>query len=49
MLPQFVCEARDHGAAWHDIATALATGPGQAWHTCDPDSPVADTRWSYDH
>jgi hypothetical protein len=45
MLPEFVLEARDHGATWHEIATALATSPEQAELRCNPGSPVAGTRW----
>ena len=49
MLPEHVLEARDHGATWHDIATALATSPEQAELLYSPDSPVADSRWPYDY
>jgi hypothetical protein len=49
MLPELVFQARDHGATWHHIATALATSPEQAELTYSPDSPVADSRWPYDH
>ena len=49
MLPELVLEARDHGATWHHIATALATSPEQAELTYNPESPVADTRWPYDY
>ena len=48
MLPEQVLIARDHGATWHDIATALATSPEQAELTYSPDSPVADDRFPYD-
>ena len=48
MLPEFVLEARDHGATWHQIATALATSPEQAELRYHPDPPTADTRWPYD-
>jgi hypothetical protein len=48
MLPEHVLEARDHGATWHQIATALATSPEQAELSYSPDSPIADTRWPYD-
>ena len=48
MLPEHVLEARDHGATWHDIATALATSPEQAELRYSPDSPIADSRWPYD-
>lgn len=45
MLPKFVLEARDYGATWHDIATALATSPEQVELRYSPGSPVAGTRW----
>ena len=50
MLPEQVAhEARENGATWHDIATALATSPEQAELRYSPDSPVADSRWPYDY
>jgi hypothetical protein len=48
MIPFLAAEARDNGAAWHDIAIALATSPEQAELFYSPDSPVADSRWPYD-
>jgi hypothetical protein len=48
MLPEFVLEARDYGATWHEIATALAASPEQAELRYSPGSPVAGTRWPYD-
>jgi hypothetical protein len=48
ILPEHVLEARDNGATWHQIATALATSPEQAELSYSPDSPIADTRWPYD-
>ena len=48
MLPDHVLEARDKGATWHDIATALATSYEQAELRYSPDSPVADSRWPHD-
>ena len=48
MLPQLAHDARENGASWHDIATALATSPDQAELRYSPDSPVADSRWPYD-
>jgi hypothetical protein len=48
MLPENVLTARDHGASWHDIATALATSPGQAELGYSPGSPIADSRWPHD-
>ena len=48
-LPEAVLGARDHGASWHDIATALGTSPEQAELRYSPDSPVADCRWPYDY
>ena len=49
MLPENVLTARDHGASWRDIATALATSPDQAELRYSPDSPVADSRWPHDY
>jgi hypothetical protein len=49
MLPEQALIARDHGATWHDIATALATSPEQAELRYSPESPVADSRWPYDY
>jgi len=49
MLPEQVAEARENGATWHDIATALATSPSQAELRYSPDSPVADSRRPYDY
>lgn len=49
MIPLLAAEARDHGATWHDIATALATSPEQAELRYSPDSPIADSRWPYDY
>ncbi len=49
MLPENVLTALDHGASWHDIATALATSPEQAELRYSPDSPVADSRWPHDY
>jgi len=48
MLPMFAAEARQYGASWHDIATALGTSPEQAELLYSEDSPVADGRWPYD-
>ena len=42
-LPGHVLLALDNNATWHDIATALATGPEQAELRYSPDSPVADS------
>jgi hypothetical protein len=49
MLPENVLTARDYGASWHDIATALATSPEQAELRYSPGSPVADSRWPHDY
>jgi hypothetical protein len=49
MIPQLAHDARENGATWHDIATALATSPGQAERRYSPDSPVAGSRWPYDY
>ncbi len=48
MIPQLAHDARENGATWHDIATALATSPEQAEHRYNPGSPIADSRWPYD-
>ena len=49
MIPMFAAEAREEGASWHDIATALGTSPEQAELCYNPDSPLADSRWPYDY
>jgi hypothetical protein len=49
MIPQLAHDARENGATWHDIATALATSPEQAEHRYSPGSPVAGSRWPYDY
>lgn len=49
MIPMFATEAREEGASWTDIATALATSPEQAELRYSSDSPVADSRWPYDY
>ena len=49
MIPMFATEAHANGATWADIATALSTSPEQAELRYSPDSPVADSRWPYDH
>ena len=49
MIPMFATEAHANGATWTDIATALGTSPEQAELRYNPDSPVADNRWPYDH
>ena len=49
MIPQLAHDARENGATWHDIATALATSPEQAELRYSPESPIADSRWPYDH
>jgi len=43
MLPEHVLEARDNGATWHDIATALATSPARPSSATapTPQSPTA--------
>jgi hypothetical protein len=46
-LPDLVDSARTNGHTWHRIARAPATSPEQARLRYDPDSPIADTRWSY--
>ncbi len=49
MIPMLATEAREEGASWHDIATALGTSPEQAGLRYSADSPVADSRWPYDY
>lgn len=49
MIPEHALLARDNGATWTDIATALATSPEQAELRYNPESPVADSRWPYDY
>jgi hypothetical protein len=49
MIPGLAAEARDNGATWHDIATALATSPEQAQLSYSPDSPGAGSRWPCDY
>jgi hypothetical protein len=49
MIPHLAAEARDDGATWTDIATALATSPEQAELRYSSDSPIADSRWPYDY
>ena len=48
-LPEMVANARLNGHTWDEIARALATSPDEARLRFDPDSPVADGRWPYDH
>ena len=47
-LPELVTSARLNGHTWEQIATALATSPGEARLRFDPQSPIADSRWPYD-
>jgi hypothetical protein len=44
MIPLLAAEARDNGATWTDIATAVATSPEQAELGFSParPSPTAD-------
>jgi len=48
-LPELVTSARLNGHTWEEIATVLATSPDQARLRFGPDSPIADSRWPYDH
>jgi hypothetical protein len=48
-LPELVTSARLNGHTWDQIARALATSPDEARLRFDPESPVADPRWPYDH
>jgi hypothetical protein len=47
-LRQLVLDARANGHTWHEIADALDTSPDDAQLRFDHDSPIADSRWSYD-
>jgi len=46
--PELVTSARLNGHAWDEIARASPPAPDQGRPRFDPDSPVADPRWSYD-
>lgn len=48
-LPQLVHDARANGHDWTDIARVLGTNPHEARLRFDPESPIADGRWPYDH
>jgi hypothetical protein len=48
-LPQLVHDVRANGHDWTEIARALGTNPDEARLRFDPDSPIADGRWPYDH
>jgi hypothetical protein len=48
-LPQLVHDARANGHDWSEIAEALGTSPDETRLRFDPDSPIADGRWPYDH
>jgi hypothetical protein len=48
-LPELVTSARLNGHSWDEIARALATSPAEARLRFDPESPIADGRWPYDH
>lgn len=48
-LPQLVHDARANGHGWTEIARALGTNPYEAHLRFDPESPIADGRWPYDH
>jgi hypothetical protein len=48
-LPELVTNARANGHTWNEIARALATSPDDARLRFDPESPIADGRWPYDH
>lgn len=48
-LPQLVHDARANGHDWTAIAQALGTNPDEASLRFDPESPIADSRWTYDH
>ncbi|WP_234811449.1 hypothetical protein [Mycolicibacterium elephantis] len=48
-LPHLVHDARANGHGWTEIARALGTNPDEARLRFDPQSPIADGRWPYDH
>lgn len=48
-FPQLVHDARANGHGWTEIARALGTNPDEARLRFDPESPVADGRWPYEH
>jgi hypothetical protein len=48
-LPQLVHDARANGHDWTEIARALGTNPDEARLQFDPEYPIADGRWPYDH
>lgn len=48
-LPHLVHDARANGHGWTEIARALGTNPAEARLRFDPQSPIADGRWPYDH
>jgi hypothetical protein len=48
-LPQLVHDTRANGHDWTKIARALGTSPDEARLRFDPDSPIADGRWPYNH
>jgi len=48
-LPQLVHDARANDHGWTAIAQALGTNPTEARLRFDPESPIADGRWSYEH
>ena len=48
MIPELVLDARENGASWVGIATALGTSPEQAELQYSRRSPVRDTREPYD-
>jgi hypothetical protein len=48
-LPQLVHDARANDHGWTAIAQALGTNPAEARLRFDPESPIADGRWPYEH
>jgi hypothetical protein len=48
-LPQLVHDARANGHGWTELARALGTNPDEVRLRFDPESPIADGRWPYDH
>lgn len=49
MLPQLVHDTRAIGHGWTTIARALGSSPDEARLRFDPESPIADGRWPYNH
>lgn len=48
-VPQLVHDARVDGHGYSEVARALDTNPDEGRLRFDPQSPIADGRWPYDH